>query len=88
MPAAPSPVPTPPPATPPPDGRKELETYASRLRDVSLQLNQASVNTLDVLRQEAGHLNGASSSVYTDKLQDLKKLCMSVSSIILLLISV
>ncbi|KAF9516012.1 hypothetical protein BS47DRAFT_1327727 [Hydnum rufescens UP504] len=77
MPAAP---PTPLPITPPPDGRKELETYANKLREVSLHLNQASANTLDALRQEAGHFNGSSPSVYADKLQDLKKLCITLLS--------
>ncbi|KAF8336523.1 Hsp70 protein-domain-containing protein [Cantharellus anzutake] len=54
--------------------REDLEAYALGLRHASLKLNEASVDGLDFVRRDAA-AGLTSSSVYVDKLKELKALC-------------
>jgi len=54
--------------------REDLEAYALGLRQASLALNQASIDALDFVRRDAA-AGLTASSVYVDKLKELKALC-------------
>ena len=54
--------------------REDLEAYALGLRQASLALNQASIDALDFVRRDAA-AGLTASSVYVDKLKELKASC-------------